>query len=100
LRSAPLQQGEHVRLAAWLVLDATYELTRPEAADRLGYASRRYAMNTVERYHIAAALLMIAAETEGLTPFDWWLRTQEVGNLHSSTIGKMREAFEAGATRR
>lgn len=98
LRNAPLQHGEHARLAAWLVLDPDEEpdFPRPNAADQLGLHRARVDKSKVERYHVAAALLMIAAETEGLSRFDWWLRTQEVGRLHPTVIGKMREAFEAG----
>lgn len=97
LRSAPLQHGEHARLAAWLVLEFDdHNLGRPEAADKLGMQRAHSDKKVVERLHIAAALLMIAAETEGLTPFDWWLRTQDIAPLHPSTITKMREAFEAG----
>ena len=100
LRNAPLQHGEHAQLAAWLVLseDILDELNwEPDAVNKLGMQRARVSMQLVDRLHTASALLMIAAETEGLTPFDRWLRTQDKYKLTPQTIGLMREAFEAGA---
>lgn len=96
LRNAPLQHGEHAQLAAWLVSDADSELRMPEAANKLGMQRALITMKLVDRLHTAAALLMIAAETEGLTRFDWWLRTKPALKVTEQTMNLMREAFEAG----
>ena len=96
LRNAPLQHGEHAQLAAWLVSDADSELRRPEAADKLGLQRALFEKKLVDRLHMASALLMIAAETEGLSRFDWWLRSRPKLNVSPQMMTVLREAFEAG----
>lgn len=95
LRSV-LKGEEAYELARWLSADEDIMCSRkPDVVMRLGYDW--YKMSAADRYELAAACLILAAEYASLTPFDRWLRTKGNVNISAGTLAMMRDAFEAGS---
>lgn len=76
LRLTLLKSDDAVELALWLttpdeILDE-HGWSHSKVADRLGF--KRDRIEAAERYTVAAAALLLAAEAASLTPFQRWFQ--------------------------
>lgn len=101
LRIALRSKESAVELADWLIAeDGSLDdrgWNRCEIADELGF--KRYSMKPAERYEVAAAALLLAAEFDRLTPFQQWFQRNHTTQERERFTERDLQMMEIGFTK-
>ena len=100
LRLILLKSDDAVELALWLTTpDETLDehgWSHSPVADRLGF--KRDRIEAAERYTVAAAALLLAAEAASLTPFQQWFQRNHTAQERMRFTKRDVQMMEIGFT--